>query len=789
MSIERNELIHFHEQGTLEAVTRWIATHHDGIAELLKNVRRQYQVDRANVAENHRVAALLLQDARDGKAARIGVLDVGGATLEDVTAWSTWQDTAASHRGSGLQEEETQGNGGKAYMYRLFVGPARILGVRDRRRNCKGFDGELGTVDRGTPGWMPTLAAGRDVEISSFEAELRQALEPYGLSIASLPGPLRSAIAARKSFTLVEGESPLSLYKGQIDADEFVGKAVRHEQSTLCLEQVEVFAIHNGRMLNEGKKLELPPIIPYPGIDSPVVHEIPDQLQLDNGQEVSTTESGTKPKGRLILHTSLENMPNAYRNLRPRWQVVYRTRHQMIGAKPVSELAPATPGAAFVYGTVELPALEPAYVEHGRRRPKDGPLVEALDRFITEKVRLLAHEINARRRRELDDKALDEVHKENRKLDEFKNRFLPSYGEGGGGDGNGKGPGPRKPVHEGPRPVTWGTEPEVLAYEIPEQGFNLGKGITVGVRALLNPMVRDSKGRPVRAAAIEWLTSDSRVASFAQGDKLVAHAKGTCEIWARIKGSTKIEGPRIPTRVWAVDHVLLTPRVLSIPLGAQEQVVAEVTDDEGKHSTEVLLDWLHDAEDQLIVRIDRAGVVTGNRLGRTAITAGAGGVWARIPVEVTVIANAEEQGHATGFPQLLVTGRDEDPATGQIREGDPDQPALWQEASDFVHGVWWLNLQSPEASFVFQQRGAQPTLWRTYHAEKLIEMVVQVWMTEEFSRKGESQRPEFWASHLAALDRHRVRIVSQMWKQLEPYVTSGAIRDEESEQNIRARAA
>src|SRR5258707_8804387 len=150
---------------------------------------------------------------------------------------------------------------------------------------------------------MRGSAAGRDVEISSFESDFRQALEPYGLSIASLPGPLRSAITARKGFTLVEGESPLSLYKSQIDADEFVAKAVRHEQSTLCLEQVEVFAIHNGRVLNEGKKLELPAIIPYPGIDSPAVHEIPDQLQLDNGQTVSTTESGAKPKGRLILHT------------------------------------------------------------------------------------------------------------------------------------------------------------------------------------------------------------------------------------------------------------------------------------------------------------------------------------------------------------------------------------------------------------------------------------------------------------------------------------------------------
>jgi hypothetical protein len=787
MSIERNEPIRFHEKGTLEAVTRWIATHHDGIAEWLKNVRREYQVDRANVAEDHRVAALLLQDARDGKPARIGVLDVGGATLEDVTAWSTWQDTSASHRGSGLQEEETQGNGGKAYMYRLFAGPARILGIRDRRRNCRGFDGEAGTVERGTPGWIPNLPAGRDVEISSFDAELRQAIGPYGLSIVDLPSPLRKAIAARKSFTLVEGEEPLMLYKGTINAEEFIAKVVRHEQCTLCLDQVEVFAIHNGRVLNEGKRLELPGIIPYPGIDSPVVHEIPDELELDNGQMVSTTDGRTKSKGRLILHTSLENMPNAYRNLRPRWQIVYRTRHQMIGAKPISELAPATPGAAFIYGTVELPALEPAYVEHGRRRPKDGPVVEVLDRFIAERVRLLAHEINARRRQELDDKALDQVHEENRKLDEFKNRFLPSFGEGDGGDGDGKGQGRPKRPHDGSGTVDWGTEPEVLTYEGPDHGLQVGKGISVGLRSILGVSIRDLRGRPVRGT-VEWLTSDPHIATFSKGDKLKAHAKGGCEVWARVKG-TKIEGPRVRVQVWAVDHILLTPRTLDIPLGKREQITTEVTDDEGHRSTEVLLEWLHDAEDQLTVLIDRCGVVTANRLGRTAVTAGAGGIWARIPVEVRVIANPAEQGRGTGFPELRITGRDEDPATGQIREGDPDQPSLWQEASDYVHNIWWLNLQSPEAAFVFQQRGAHPALWRTYHSEKLMEMVVQVWMTDEFSRKGESQRPEFWAAHQAALDRHRVRTVGQMWKKLEAYVASGALADDESEQQLKGRAA
>src|SRR5260370_27023285 len=129
MNIERNEGIRFHEKGTLDAVTKWIASHHDGIAEWFKNVRRQYQVDRGNVAVEHRVAMLLLKDAKEGQPARIGVLDVGGATLEDVTAWSTWQDPEASRRKSSLDEEETQGNGGKTYMFRYFAGTGRILGV------------------------------------------------------------------------------------------------------------------------------------------------------------------------------------------------------------------------------------------------------------------------------------------------------------------------------------------------------------------------------------------------------------------------------------------------------------------------------------------------------------------------------------------------------------------------------------------------------------------------------------------------------------------------------------
>jgi len=625
-----------------------------------------------------------------------------------------------------------------------------------------------GTVERGTPGWISSVSSGREVEISSFEGELQQGLVPYGITIDDLPPQVLTAIKARQAFTLVEGEQPTGLYKGRIDAQDLVAKVVRHEQATLCFQQVDFFAMHNGRQLNDGHKLEMPPIAPYPGLEIPVIHGIPEELPLENGEMVSTTEGNKHEKGRLTLHTSAENMPNAYKNLKPRWQITYRTQHQMIGSKTVGELAPGTPGSSFIYGTVELPALEPAYVDQGRRRPKDGPLIEAVDHYIADKIRDLARQINDRHKEQLDERSLDEVHEENRKLDEFKNRFLPNVGEGNGAPGK-EGVGPRRRSHHGS--IEWGTIPEAIEYFVPDEDVQVAKGIKVSLRQHLEASVRDALGRPVQTS-IEWFTSDAKIAKVSRDGKLEGVEKGRCEIWGRIKGTT-IETERIAIQVWNIDHVLLTPRNLEIPLGAREQILAEVTNDDGQRSTKVMLEWRHDADDQMIVRISQRGSVTGNRLGRTSVTAGAANIWARIQVEVRVIPNPEEKSRGSGFPRLLLTGRDEDPATGLIREGDGEQPALWQETTDFVNNVWWLNLQSWDARFAFKQRSSNAELWRTYHAEKVIEMVMQVWMGEEFTRKGESQRPDFWAGHLAAMNRLQVRIVQQMWRKLEPYISQG----------------
>jgi hypothetical protein len=587
----------------------------------------------------------------------------------------------------------------------------------------------------------------------ALEIELDAALAPYQLSHRDLPKDLLRAIRSRKAFTLVEGAAPRddgSVWHGKIDAAELVERTLRNDQTTLVIEQVIIYAAHNGRWLNDGKRLELEPIAPLPGFESPQTIEIPEKLPDARGASQSTTLDGTRPKGRLIIRTSRANMYASSKKLRPRWKVSYRSAHQMIGSKPVSELLPTTPGSPFVYATVELPALEPDYVAHGRIRPNDGPLVEALDSFVTEKLREVANEINARRRHEMDEEALDQVHRENQELDRWKNQFLVADSSAIVA---------QRGQREAPQPWQWGTVPFSVEIQHANELLRVGKGVRLPVSWLLKPVVRDSSGRPVRGQQLIWISEDPKTAAFPDPDvgELAAVAKGTCRVRAKVKGYV-VESDAVSIEVWNVDHVLLTPRDLQIPIGTWKEITAEVTNDEGVRATDVLLDWDHDADDPLIVRIRPTGVVTGNRLGRTSISAGAGdpnssGVWARVRVQVNVIENPIANEKGLGFPTLKVTGRDEDPETGRIREGDPDQPALWQEPIDFRHNIWWLNLESADAAFAFAQREGHPEVWRSFHAHITVEMVIQVLMLQEYTKRTEGEQPSLWAEHRAALDR------------------------------------
>lgn len=779
MNIERDKELEFHGEGTLNAVTRWISSHDEGIAEWLKNARRAYQADRANVDDPDRVAVILLKDLDRHSPARIGLLDVGGATIEDLESWRVWDNPHASSRSPDILEEETQGNGGKAYMFRLFSGATHILGVGERTLNRMGFDGLPMTEERGTPGFVPSVAEGREVREVDWSVELNRVLRAYGIEGGDLPSDVIAVLQKRKRFTLVEGEDPVGLARGRIDPQDLLLRVLRHDQSTLALQQVRVYAIHNGTTQYEGRPLALEPIPPYPGQEGPFICEVPADLPDDEGVLQSTTQGGSREPGRLILCTSKDNMHTRHKVLRPRWKLSYRAGHQMLGSKSMAEIAPATPGAEFIYGEIELEALA-AYVHHGRTRPKDGPLIQAVDLFIAIKVRERAKEINDRRRHKQDSDQLDEVQRENKLLDKFKNKFMPTDGAGGNGNRGVGGPGPSSP--RPPRPPTpTGEIPAVIELGWPnDQVLRVGKGVPVRLATILRAHVRDDQDRIVPGVDLDWVVDESQVVRLEHGGVLRGRRGGTCNIYAKVRGTT-INSRSVPIEVWVIDHVLLTPRSLEILLGKKERITAEVTNDNGERSTEVLLEWRHDADDQFIVRINPSGEVFGNRVGRTSISAGGSGVqddpvWARVHVEVEVKPNPEVSKRGSGFPQLKLTDRDADPITGDIRAGSPDQPTLWQEVADEKNNIWWLNLQSEDAAFAIDKRPTDIRFWRMFHAGQLVEMVVQVHMAQDYT-KGDDERPEYWFQHKQAMERNQISLKQVMWQDLKEYVETGRVSE------------
>ena len=221
------------------------------------------------------------------------------AQLSTISRWSVWQDQRASR-----VDGATQGNGGKAYLFRMFSGEARLLGVREGKRSCKAFEGAPDSSERGTPGFMPNVASGRQAPVSSLLAELDDVLKPYRLSRIDLPMPLLSAIHRSRRFHHLGRCCPQDFWRGRIAGEDLIQSTLLHEQAAFVIEQVHVYAIHNGEALNAGKPLELDLIAPFPGFEVSRILEIPDLLSDQDGSLQSTTLDGQKPRGRLILQTS-----------------------------------------------------------------------------------------------------------------------------------------------------------------------------------------------------------------------------------------------------------------------------------------------------------------------------------------------------------------------------------------------------------------------------------------------------------------------------------------------------
>jgi hypothetical protein len=595
-------------------------------------------------------------------------------------------------------------------MTQMFDDRAYLYTVKGRLANV------YGTVAGSAHlGYFPDRDKGRNIRVTSVEADLDEALDEIGLSTDHLPPAAIKALQRRQGFTLVVGRGAKG-YGPRIPAIQLLAELVEHPQMRMTLEMCSVYAVVQKKLYNGGKPLELPQLAPLPGAEEPRVLEIPETLiEPLSGRDVSTTSDGKYPRGTLTLRTSETRMRRGAK--RSRHNIVYKARSGYIGYRPVADFDVSSTYRDRIYGECVLMALEPAKM-NDRAALAATPLVRTLEEWISMQIETYAKEFEERDRRRHDQEERDVLGQINAALDKWKNRLLEKVTgetEGSGEEAGGNRPTPPPPLPTG----------EVARIELSLSFYRAGVGVPM--KPKLNAF--DASGKRIRPPAVVWVSNDESVASVDETIGVInTRARGEaylhCETFDK-----KIASNSVKLEVVHIESILLDPPSIDVQAGSRRRVSATCTLSSGEGANDVALLWLEN--DPSIAQVSASGLVYGFAEGTTEVTASDDSVTADNSVSVTVLPGDTSGGSSSAYPRVLISEIDPDPDTGEAVILSFDDPPVHQRPHDVERNIWWINSSSPLAQlYLGKEFGPQSREWRIYHVERYIDVIVQISMSQ-----------------------------------------------------------
>ena len=130
----------------------------------------------------------------------------------------------------------------------------------------------------------------------------------------------------------------------------------------------------------------------------------------------------------------------------------------------------------------------------------------------------------------------------------------------------------------------------------------------------------DANGNAVPAAAFDWSSSDTLVASVNQEGLVTGVSAGKAEITA---ASGSAAATALVTVTALANQVVVSPPAATIQWGDTLRLAAQAFDDNGRVLAGTTFDW--SSSDVSVVRVDESGLVTGVGLGQATVTAEADG--------------------------------------------------------------------------------------------------------------------------------------------------------------------
>lgn len=627
-------------------------------------------------------------------------------------------DASGRHQHKNIQGGH--GNGGKCYMINMFEDHSYFHTVRTGRRNCYGV-----TAGSTQFGYNPSRAYGRDRPITSVQEELRKALSPIRFPYESISNhDVRDIVERAEGFTLIRGVKPKE-YGKKIPSEDLLQALLLHEHMVVSMQFCRLFLVINGTM--RGERLAPPEIEPLPGGESPRIVPIPAHLHdPDTHQRIPTrADDSSFPHGELRLLTSKLRMTHKKRPLHK--ILFYSSDRDLLGAVPVSELGVVSTYSQNIYGSCQLDTLEP-FKQNDRGRLAEAPLTRAVRDFISRNVKEYAEEFEKRDRREIDEKSRHRMLEVNDILNRWKDRFIREHITAliGKGDGDNEPPG-RTPRAIG-KPVRMDAK---LSHQY--------AGIGVSIKPTLAFYAK--KGVKVQNVPYTWVIDDTNIAMPSEnGKRIITFSPGSVRIHAETTDGLKSN--TVVLEVVRVRDINISPSQIDIPRFSNGLLVAECVLDSGVESSDIYLEWTEN--DAQIAQVTPAGRVFALKEGRTEITAEDDFCSASSPAIIVVTKGTGDgagDSPGQGYPQVLISGHNDDPITGEPLHLNRDHPPLFQRPQDETRNIWWINSTSPLASLyrdIERGYGEDSPEWRHYHLERIMEMLFQFTLLNQATISGEA---------------------------------------------------
>ena len=679
-----------------------------GLPEWMKNSSDAYE--RADTARDDRVIVVVFSTGKRRKeVAALACLDFIGMDSTDLIGkLARYGDPEAS--GTGAQVVGGHGNGGKLFAVGGFNGGAVWRTVKG------GLHNEFGLAIPGRPQLaFRTDDDGKVIKdrlASSVKSTLEAWLSEWNLSASDLPATAREVAKTAKGLTLVAGFGP-ELSNLPIEAT-ILGALRGHSQSRTPLETARVFVIADGKVLNGGHPLVLEAIEPYEGFSDPRLIPIPPSLKDPDGQYIVRTGADEKNDA-LDLRTSSKQMPTT-RTLLGRHTIDYKQGMKIRGSKAVRDHVGRGAFTDRIYGECRYQGLTENLESQTRGPLVSAPVTRALEQWVGEQILAYASEIE--QQSALEEKATKNEQRVRRLIEQMTrlNNWITSLVDEidlGPGDESGiNGGGPRDRGERSPLPVA-----DVGKIKIAINEKVAGTRVPLQFSSAFFGLDQATNVRPV---GVSWQTSNPSVAAYSAVTGMInTYQPGSVEIWC--ESSDGVCSNRVELRVIDCDSIELDVSTVEIRIGERRRIRASGITSTGKRYEGIRVNWSVDGGE--IVGIGLGGIATGLAEGSATVTAREGdGTSTRCAV--TVIPGADGPS-GPGRPRFLLSEVQKAPYDEDPPFFHPDYGLVYQRQSDIEHNIWWINLASPLARFVYNVHGEASEQWALYLGERMADAAIE----------------------------------------------------------------